>query len=51
MWMECMGMISKRWVWVEFMGVASGCVCKEAYRLPHVYPYSSCVYPFWQQHP
>ena len=27
--------------WVECMGVASGCGCKEVYRFPHItYPYS-----------
>ena len=24
-----MGVVSRRWVWVETMGVASGCGCKE----------------------
>ena len=34
------------------MGVASGCGCKEVYRLPHItYPYSSCICSFLQQHP
>ena len=23
--MECMGVVSRRWMWVEYMGVASGC--------------------------
>ena len=37
-------MVSKRWVWVESMGVASGCGCKEAYTFPYItYPYSSCI--------
>ena len=31
-----MGVVSRRWVWVEYMGVASGCGCKEVYRFPHV---------------
>ena len=36
-----MGVVS-RWMWVESMGVASGCGCKEVYRFPHItYPYSS----------
>ena len=30
-----MGVVSKRWMSVEFMGVASGCGCKEVYRFPH----------------
>ena len=47
-----MGVVSKRWVWVESMGVASGCGCKEVYRFPHTtYPYSSCICSFLQQHP
>ena len=36
---------------MEFMGVASGCGCKEVYRFPHItYPYS-CICSFLQQHP
>ena len=27
-----MGVVSRRWMWVESMGVASGCDCKELYR-------------------
>ena len=39
------------WEWVESMGVATGCGCKE-YRFPHTtYPYSSCICSFLQQHP
>ena len=35
------------WVWVESMGVATGCGCKEVYRFPHTtYPYSSCICSF-----
>ena len=31
--------------WVESMGVATGCGCKEVYRFPHsTYPYSSCFF-------
>ena len=34
--------------WVESMGVASGCGCKEVHRFPHItYPYSSCICPFF----
>ena len=29
-----MGVVS-RWVWVESMGVVSGCGCKEVYIFPH----------------
>ena len=29
-------------MWLESMGVVSGCSCKEVYRFPHItYPYSS----------
>ena len=38
--------------WMESMGVASGCGCKEVYRFPHTtYPYSSCICSFLQQYP
>ena len=41
----------RRWVWVESMGVASGCSCKEVYRfLIITYTYSSCICSFLQ-HP
>ena len=47
-----MGVVSRRWMWVESMGVASGCGCKEVYRFPHItYPYYSCIGSFLQQHP
>ena len=40
-------MVNRRWVWLESMGVASGCGCKEVYRFPHItYPYSSCICSF-----
>ena len=35
---------------MESMGVASGCGCKEVYRFL-IYPYSSCICSFLQQHP
>ena len=28
------------WVWLQCIGVASGCCCKEVYRYPHI------IYPF-----
>ena len=39
------------WVWLECIGVISGCCCKEVYRYPHniTNPYSTCS--FLQQHP
>ena len=33
-----MGVVSMRWVWMESMGVATGCGCKEVYRFPHITP-------------
>ena len=30
-----MDVVSRRWMWVESMGVASGCGCKEVHRFPH----------------
>ena len=39
------------WVWLESMGVATGCGFKEIYRFPHTtYPYSSCICTFLQQY-
>ena len=39
-------------MWLEGVGVATGCGCKEVYRFPHTtYPYSSCICSFLQQHP
>ena len=47
-----MGMVIKRWVWLECIGLASGCCCKEMYRFPHItYPYSTCISSVLQQHP
>ena len=46
MWLESIGVVSRKWVWVESMGVASGYGCKEVYRFPHIaYPYSSLRRP------
>ena len=51
-WVWLVGVVSRRWVWLVGVGVASGCGCKEVYRLPHItYPYSSCICSFLQQHP
>ena len=30
----------KLWVWLECIGVVSGCCCKEVYRYPHNYYFS-----------
>ena len=32
-----MGVVSRRWMWVETIDVVSGCGCKEVYRFPHIY--------------
>ena len=31
-----MGVVSRKWMWVEIMGVASGYGCKKVYRFPHI---------------
>ena len=41
-----MGVVSRRWMWVQSMGVVSRCGCKEVYRFPITYPYSSLSVPF-----
>ena len=55
-WVECMGVVSRRRVWLVEVGGIYGCGywcgCKEVYRFPHTtYPYSSCICSFLQQHP
>ena len=52
-WVECMGVVSRRRVWLVGVGEIYGCHCKEVYRFPHTtYPYSSCICSFFlQQHP
>ena len=39
------------WVWLECIGVVSGCCCKEVYRFPHnniiTFPYSTCISSFF----
>ena len=43
-----MGVVIRRWVWLESIGVVSGC-------FPHItyipYPYCTCICSFLQQHP
>ena len=47
-WVECMGVVSRRWVRLVGVGVASGCGCKEVYRFHHTtYHYSSCICSFF----
>ena len=31
------------WVWLECIGLVSGCCCKEVYRFPHNYCFSPLV--------
>ena len=39
-WVECMGVVSRRQVWLVGVGGINGCGCKEVYRFPHsTYPY------------
>ena len=33
--MECMGVVSRRWVWLVGEVGIYGCGCKEVYRYPH----------------
>ena len=50
-WNLWVHVISRKCMWLESMGVASGCGCKEVYRLTHItYPYSSCICSFLQQY-
>ena len=45
---ECMGVASRRQVWLVGMGEIDGCGCKEVYRFPDTtYPYSSCICSFF----
>ena len=39
-------------VWLECIGVVSGCCCKEVYRFPHniTYSYFTCINSSLQQH-
>ena len=44
-----MGVVSRRWMWVESMGVV---VRRYINYIPHTtYLYSSCICSFLQQHP
>ena len=46
-----MGVIIRRWVWLECISVISGCCYKEVYRFPRItYPYSTRISSFLQQH-
>ena len=39
----------KLWVWLECIGVVSGCCCHEVYRYPIIitFPYSTCISCFF----
>ena len=45
-----MDVVSRRWMWVESMGVIVGVVVRRyIYIFPHItYPYSSCICSFLQ---
>ena len=44
--------VNRRWMWVESMGVASGCGCKEVIRISSYYLSLLLLYLFFlQQHP
>ena len=43
-----MGVVIRRWVWLETIGVVSGCFPHITYKL---YPYCTCISSFLQQHP
>ena len=45
---------SNLWVWLQCIGVASVCCCKEVYGYPHNnfnFPTPLVLAHFWQQHP
>ena len=35
------------WVWLQCIGVASGCCCKEVYTIIINFPYSTCISSFF----
>ena len=39
-----MGVVIRRWVWLDTIGVVSGC-------FPHITYISTCICSFLQQHP
>ena len=44
----------KLWVWLECIGVFSGCVVRRYIDILTIiinFPYSTCISFFWQQHP
>ena len=48
-WVKSMGLVSRRWMWVESMGVVVGRYID--YLILLIYPYSSRICSFLQQHP
>ena len=53
-----MASASNLWMWLECIGVVSGCCCKEVHIYVDIliiiitFPYSTCITAlFWQQHP
>ena len=48
-WVKCMGVVSRRWMWVDSRGVV---VRKYIdFLILVTYPYSSCICSFLKQHP
>ena len=45
-----MGVVSRKWMWMESMGVASGCGVRRYidFLIIIAYPYSSCICSFLQ---
>ena len=35
------------WVWLQCIGVVSGCCCKEVYIIILTFPYSTCISSFF----
>ena len=50
-----MGVVIRRWVWLECIGLVSACSCKEVYRFPNTYvliiPTPLVLAHFLQQNP
>ena len=46
-WVWLVGVVRRRWEWVESMGVATGCGCKEVYRFPHTTYHLLLLYLFF----
>ena len=48
LWLKSVVVVIRWWVWLECIGVVSGCRCKEVYRYLHItYSYSTCISSFF----